>query len=77
MTRRRPAPLTRSYTKTVSARAHRDPSFVEALLREAASAHAQGELEVAFLLVRDLYPGNGLRPEPRGRHRPTGAVRRG
>jgi hypothetical protein len=52
MTRRRPAPLTRRYAKTVTARMQRDPNFAKALLEEAASAHARGESELACSLLR-------------------------
>lgn len=46
-------PLTRSFKKTVQARAQRDPAFRAALLREGVDAMLAGDLATGKAILRD------------------------
>jgi DNA-binding phage protein len=46
-------PLTHNFKETIRARAQRDPKFRQALLREAAECHLEGDLTTAKAILRD------------------------
>jgi DNA-binding phage protein len=46
-------PLTHDVKETIRARAQRDPRFRQALLREAAECHLEGDLTTAKAILRD------------------------
>jgi len=47
-------PLTRNFRDTVADRARRSPGFVAALIEEARQALADGDVETARTLLRDV-----------------------